>query len=456
MYKLPLEKVKEKLVESGKISMEDLDSKIQEKINELSGLISEEGAAHIIANELGVAVIPDAPAAGARVKLGDIQAGMNNLEIVAKVASIWDMRTFNKNDYQGKVQSMLIADDSGRMRLTLWNDQVDNFAEGKEGDVLLIKGVYAKENNGRVEISLGRGGSFELNPEGETGLADLKVGGGFERKDLISLQGGEENVEVLGTIVQVFDPRFFQVHPETGRRIRDDDDSGVEPALSYVMNLIVDDGSSNIRCVFWKPQVNTLLEVEESAMAEFEQDLSLFEDKKTDLLGEQFVVRGRVKNNEMFDRLEFVVSSVKKADASEEAAKVAAAPAVEKKEVVEEKIESAPEEVKVEAVEPVVEAASEVKEEVIADEKVEETVVAAEKESVTTEAPAVSLDAVEEVAPATEEKVEAAPSLDDIESVPEAPVAEEVSKESEEAVQEKVLEATNLSEAPKVEEEMIE
>ena len=450
MYKLPLEKVKEKLVESGKISLEDLDSKIQEKINELSGLISEEGAAHIIANELGVVVIPEAPAAGARVKIGEIQAGMNNLEVFAKVATIWEKREFSKNNYSGKVQSMLVADETGRTRFTLWNDQVDIFEGTKEGDAILIKGIYVKENNNRVEMHLGKGGSFEVNPEGEEGLADVKVGGGFERKDLISLQGGEENVEVLGTIVQVFDPRFFQVHPETGRRIRDDDDSGVEPALSYVMNLIIDDGSSNIRCVFWKPQVNTLLEVEESAMAEFEQDLSLFEDKKTDLLGEQFVVRGRVKNNEMFDRLEFVVSAVKKADASEEAAKVAAAPAAE------EKVESAAEEVKVEAVEPVVEAASEVKEEVIADEKVEETVVAAEKESVTTEAPAVSLDAVEEVAPATEEKVEAAPSLDDIESVPEAPVAEEVSKESEEAVQEKVLEATNLSEAPKVEEEMIE
>ena len=57
MYKVPLNEIKEKIVASGKLSFEELDEKIKTKINELSGLISEEGAAHIIANELNVELV---------------------------------------------------------------------------------------------------------------------------------------------------------------------------------------------------------------------------------------------------------------------------------------------------------------------------------------------------------------------------------------------------------------
>ena len=51
-------------------------------------------------------------------------------------------------------------------------------------------------------------------------------------------------------------------------------------------------------------------------------DLTKFEDVKTDLLGEQIVLSGRVKKNEMFDRLEFFVQQVKKAKPEDEITKL--------------------------------------------------------------------------------------------------------------------------------------
>ena len=51
MYKVPIAEIKQKILSSGKLTLEELDQKLKAKINELSGLISEEGAAHIIANE---------------------------------------------------------------------------------------------------------------------------------------------------------------------------------------------------------------------------------------------------------------------------------------------------------------------------------------------------------------------------------------------------------------------
>ena len=54
MITIPYEKLLERMQEASGKSKEELAKKIQAKLEELSGLISKEGAAHIVANELGV------------------------------------------------------------------------------------------------------------------------------------------------------------------------------------------------------------------------------------------------------------------------------------------------------------------------------------------------------------------------------------------------------------------
>ena len=54
MLKIPLENIIEKIKQNTSLSEADINAKIDDKLKQLSGLISKEGAAHIIANELGV------------------------------------------------------------------------------------------------------------------------------------------------------------------------------------------------------------------------------------------------------------------------------------------------------------------------------------------------------------------------------------------------------------------
>ena len=54
MIKLPLEEIIYKIKEKTSLSDHDINQKIDDKLVQLSGLISRHGAAHIIANELGV------------------------------------------------------------------------------------------------------------------------------------------------------------------------------------------------------------------------------------------------------------------------------------------------------------------------------------------------------------------------------------------------------------------
>ncbi len=289
-----------------------MEERIKNKINELSGLISEEGAAHIIANELGVELTPKE---NADLKIKEIYAGMRNVSCSGKVVRKFEVREFSKGEKSGKVCSLILGDETATIRVVFWNEQVDLLNKVEEGTILKVMDSYVRENNNNREIHLGQKGSIELNPEGVS-IGEVRQTTSFGRKTIQELQGGETSVEIMGTVVQVFDPRYFNIDPETRKRVQE----GGE--LSYVMNAVLDDGTGTIRAVFWKNQTNRFLDMDEEKLGGFKEDVGAFEDVKTDLLGEQFKLMGKVVKNEMFDRLEFSVQMVEKAKASEELERV--------------------------------------------------------------------------------------------------------------------------------------
>ena len=325
MFKVPLAEVKERLLKSGKITPRELEERIKTKINDLSGLISEEGAAHIIANELGVELFN---AERSKLKIKEVYVGMRGVSVVGKVVRKFEIREFDKGDKKGKVCSIILGDNTGTIRTVFWNEQVDLLNKVNEEDILLIKEGYVKENNNNKEIHLGEKAKIEINPEGEK-VEVVRQRTSFERKKIVDLKAGEEGAEILVRIVQVIGPRFFNVCSTCGKRVVESngifncaEHNEVKPALSYVLNLIVDDGSGTIRSVLWKNQIGHLLGKEEEEMSKFKENIALFEEIKTDLLGEQLKLVGRVQHNQMFDRLELNVQIVEKAKVAEEIARL--------------------------------------------------------------------------------------------------------------------------------------
>ncbi|MEK6901749.1 MAG: OB-fold nucleic acid binding domain-containing protein [Nanoarchaeota archaeon] len=325
MYKIPLPDIKEKLVKSGKISSQELEEKIKVKINDLSGLISEEGAAHIIANDLGVELLVQGKE---KLKIKEIYPGMRGISVTGKIVRKYDIREFTKGESTGKVCSLVVGDETGTIRAVFWNDDVIKIKDVQENDILSLKQVSVRDNKGNIELHFNEQSKILINPEGET-VNTIRQSASYQRKKIEELKEGEEGAEILGTIVQVFDPRFFTVCSTCSKRAVESngvfqcsEHGTVQPMLSYVLNAMVDDGSGVIRSVFWKNQTHHLLSFSEEKMALFKENLSAFEEVKTDLLGEQFRMIGRVKKNDMFDRLEFSVQIVEKANPEEELARL--------------------------------------------------------------------------------------------------------------------------------------
>ena len=323
MYKIPLSDIKQKILSSGKLSAEQLELKLKAKINELSGLISEEGAAHIIANELGVELVS---LSSKKLKIKEVYAGMRNITAVGKVMRKSEAREFLKDNRSGKVCSLVLGDETGTIRVVFWNEQVDLLRTVSEGDILLVKDAYVKENNRDREIHLGNQGSIAVNPEGES-IGIVREGTSFQRKKIEELHDGE-GVEIVGTAVQIFDPRFFYVCPDCHKRVMETqgvfqcaEHAEVKP-ITYVMNVVLDDGTGTIRAVLWKNQTNNLLGKTEDGVVLYKDNTALFEEIKNGLLGEQLKLLGQVKKNDMFSRLELNVQMVFRAKPEEELAQL--------------------------------------------------------------------------------------------------------------------------------------
>ena len=312
MIKIPYEQIIEKIKEKAQIPEQELNSKIKAKMEQLAGLISKEGAAHIIANELRVKLFEEG-----KLKIKNILSGMRSVETVGKITNVFEINEFQRKDgSDGKVASFIIGDETGRIRVVLWNDQTDMIKDLKPDTVVKIKNAYARQNNNNLEVHLSNKSELIINPPDEK-IEEIAQRQEAKRKKIEELSESDANVELLGTIVQIFEPRFYEVCPECNKRMKPKDTGlvcnthgAVTPSFSYVMNTLLDDGSSTIRTVFFRNQIANLLKMQNEEILKFKDSPGDFQTIKDDLLGKIIKIVGRTTKNEMFDRLEFIAQLV--------------------------------------------------------------------------------------------------------------------------------------------------
>jgi len=329
MITMPYEEIIQTIIDKTGVSKQELEAKIKKKLDQLSGLISKDGAAHIVANELGIRLFDQL---GGKLKIKDIHAGMREVETVGKIMRIWELKEFTtKTGMQGKVQSMLIGDETGTIRVVFWNDQADLSSKAQEGDIIRILGTMARSNLDRKELHLSAKSKVMLNPKGEKINIEIPMQGEAVRKTISELQGGEQDIEIKATIVQAFDIKFFEVCPQCGKRVLQKEEGfycntheKVEPAFSNVMNIIGDDGSGNIRIVTFGATTTQLLGITSEKLLSFRDKPEEFDEIKNQLLGNILLLNGRVNKNEMFDRMDFVAKTVKQLDVASEIKKLKA------------------------------------------------------------------------------------------------------------------------------------
>ncbi len=316
MITIPHDKVIEKIKQSTDLSDDDIKTKIDEKLKQLSGLISKDGAAHIIANELGVKLYEDFTG---KLQIKNILSGMRNVETVGKIVTLFDIRQFKTETREGQVGSFILGDETGTVRVVCWGSMADKLRLMNVGDIIKIKEGYVKENSGNKEVHMNERADIAINPPGETvgNVSTQNNSQETKRKNIKDLGDNDNNVEILGTIVQAFDPKFYEICPECSKRVRMADEKfscpshgAVSPDFGYLINAFVDDGTESIRVVFFNQVTNSLLSLNKDQIIKYKDAPQSFEEVKQNIMGNQIKIVGRVQNNTMFNRTDFIANSV--------------------------------------------------------------------------------------------------------------------------------------------------
>lgn len=306
---------------------------IEEKQDELSGLVSAEGAAYMVGRELGVNLIRSAVR---QFKIKNVIVGMRSVDIVSKVMQIWDIREFTRKDSKGRVMNVVLGDETGTIRFSLWDEQIDAFNSMniKEGDVLEISRAWTKaDNRENPELRLGKSSAIRKSDAKIEAVSkaahssDTPSGKrSYERKDISDLKDGMAG-EVRACMVQLYSKNpLYNVCPQCGGRVEESDGKfrceehgEVQPRKQIVISGIIDDGTGSIRAVFFREQA-------EKVAGRNAEDMKLMLEKHKSeelaealgCLGREFLVRGNVRVNKLTENLEIVANEVADVDVKAE------------------------------------------------------------------------------------------------------------------------------------------
>ena len=92
------------------------------------------------------------------MQIKDLQPKQGKVEIEVEVVSKEEPREFTKFGSVGKVCNCKVKDDSGEIKMTLWNEQAD---EVSVGDKLRITNGYVGDYQGELQLSTGKFGKME-------------------------------------------------------------------------------------------------------------------------------------------------------------------------------------------------------------------------------------------------------------------------------------------------------
>ncbi|WP_232688664.1 single-stranded DNA binding protein [Halobacterium zhouii] len=220
------------------VSLDEFEEAVDSKVEQMGGLADEETAAMLIAHELD-----DGEVNG----VVDIEPEMDEVKFLGKVTSVGEVREFERDgedEQDGRVVNVDVADETGSVRVSLWDEQaVAATDELEAGQVLRIKGRPKSGYNG-VEVSVDE---MEIDADEEI---DVQVQDEYTVEDL-SL--GISDVNLVGEVLAAEDVRTFD---------RDDGSEG------KVSNLVLGDETGRVRITLWDDQADTATEFDAGEVVE--------------------------------------------------------------------------------------------------------------------------------------------------------------------------------------------
>jgi ssDNA-binding replication factor A large subunit len=298
------EQLVERISKSSGLDKEEIERKIEAKKAKLSGLISKEGAAQIVAAELGINFDNE------KLKISELVQGMKRANLSGKIVKLNPVREFSKDGKEGKVASFLLADETSNIRTVLWDtNHISLIESGKIKENSVVDISNGNMRNGELHLS-----SFADIKESKEKIENVILERSFNYKKLKEVHLGED-IKTRAVIVKAFEPRYFEVCPQCGKKAVNEEcrvHGKVTATKRALLNIILDDGTETIRSVIFGDEIQNLGLTKEQIFS-----LDEYNKIKDNFLGEEMSFSGQIRNNALYNTTEFTIEGIKKIDPNE-------------------------------------------------------------------------------------------------------------------------------------------
>ena len=171
-------------------------------------------------------------------RVEDLSLGASDVDLVGQVLDTDTVRTFSRDDgSEGQVSNLTLGDETGRVRVTMWDDKAELAESFDAGEVVEVGDGYVRERDGDLELHVGDRGTVErvdadveYVPE-TIAIADLEIG---------------QTVDIGGGIIETDPKRTFD---------RDDGSEG------QVRNVRIKDETGEIRVALWGEKADKAIDL---------------------------------------------------------------------------------------------------------------------------------------------------------------------------------------------------
>ncbi|WNY26277.1 OB-fold nucleic acid binding domain-containing protein [Methanolapillus ohkumae] len=188
-------------------------------------------------------------------KVAEVADGMNGVNLTGVILDISDVRTFSKKDGStGTIGNFVIGDETGKIRVTLWDDKTTHLDEFDFGETVEVTNAYSKLNNFSQQVELNVGNRGNVAASQKEVLYKEKV-------DKINDILPGKSYSVQGRVIDIGELREFE---------RDD---GTQNTVS---SMELEDDTGRIRVTLWGEHAEFINDIQIGMMVRVTDAFSKF------------------------------------------------------------------------------------------------------------------------------------------------------------------------------------
>jgi ssDNA-binding replication factor A large subunit len=236
------------ILQSTSMKREDVDSLILRERQKYSGLLTEDGAALLVAGNLNVKL----DSAQETSKISLVNEGMHGINLTASLSYVSPLKRIRRGEKEFSLLTVLLADSSGEITIKLWDSKAQYLISEKaeRGDCVEVKNAYVSSYKGVKEINLGF--------DSEIRVAERQEGLPLPQKILSvpDLKSGMKDIDLYCRIRRIFSLKTFKKDFREGK----------------LLSFEVENSSkaSCVRAVAWNDAVEGMKDVSAGAVVKIE------------------------------------------------------------------------------------------------------------------------------------------------------------------------------------------